>query len=151
MALSQHPPLTIRQEGTGVRVTTPRLDFLFPHSEAQNIRAAYDELAAKAQGHLAPRWKGLPAADIAPEAFHEIIQETTLHWMYFCALNDLPLQIGDAEWEHPQTRRIIQAAVQRNIRSASRAETQLCAHLIGLTEAEYVHWRKADDAFLDRM
>jgi len=68
---------------------------------------------------------------MAPNAFHEIIQEITLHWMYFCALNHLPLEIAEADWEHPQTRRIIQSGVKRALQQGSDAETQLCACLLG--------------------
>ena len=146
-----HHPLSVRQEGSDARATTGRLDFLFPDSEAHNIGEAYNRLVIKADSQFAQRWKTIPGASVAPDAFHEMVQEITLHWMYFCVINHLSLQIGDAEWEHPQTRRIIQSAVKRNLQPGSAMETQLCAHMMGLSEAEYLQWCEADDAFLSIM
>jgi hypothetical protein len=147
----QHPPLTVRQEGNNVRVTTGRLDFLFPDSEAQDIGETYNRLALESEGHFTLRWESLPGADVAPSTFDEIVQEVTLNWMYIRATNHQPLQISEAEWEHPQTRRIIQSAVKRNLQPGSRIETQLCALLMGLSEAEYLNWHEADNTFLGIM
>jgi hypothetical protein len=144
----QHVPPTVRQEGNNVRVATGRLDFLFPDSDAQDIGETYFRLALTSEAHFAPRWDSLPAAELAPGAFNEIVQEVTLTWMYFRAANHQTPQIGHAEWEHPQTRRIIQSAVKRNIQHGSPLETQICGLLMGLTEAEYLDWREADDTAL---
>jgi hypothetical protein len=146
-----HHLLSVRQEGSDARATTGRLDFLFPDSDAHNIGEAYNRLVLMADRKFAQRWKTIPGAIVALDAFHEMVQEITLHWMYFCAVNHLSLQIGDAEWEHPQTKRIIQSAVKRNLQPGSATETQVCAHLMGLSEAEYLQWREADDAFLSIM
>jgi hypothetical protein len=149
VARSHHlRPPTVRQEGNNVRVRTERLDFLFPHSEAQDIGETYQRLAFKSEAHFAPRWDPLPGAELAPSALDEIVQEATLNWMYFHAAQNQSLQIGDAEWDHPQTRRIIQSAVRRNIQPDSHLETQICALLMGLSEAEYLHWREADNTTL---
>jgi hypothetical protein len=148
VASDPHHRLRVRQEGSDARVTTERLDFLFPDSQAHNIGETYSRLILKADSHFAPRWKAHTGANIAPDAFHEVLQEITLHWMYFCAINHLPLDIADEDWEHPQTRRIIRSGVKQTLQAGSGAETQLCAHLMGLSKAEYLHWREADDAFL---
>jgi hypothetical protein len=146
-----HRALGICQEGSDARATTGRLDFLFPDSEAQKIGEAYDRLVLMVDSQFAQRWETIRGASVAPEALHEMVQEITLHWMYFCAVNHLALQIGHAEWEHPQTRRIIRSAVKRNLQPDSTAETQVCAHLMGISEAEYLQWREADEAFLSIM
>ena len=146
-----HHPLSVRQEGSDARATTGRLDFLFPDSESHKIAEAYERLVLVADSHFAQRWNTLPAANVAPDAFHEMVQEITLHWMYFCAVNHRPLEIGDAEWEHPQTWRIIQSAVKRNLQPGSTAKTQVSAHLMGISEAEYLRWREAEETFLSLM
>ena len=151
MAPHPRPTITTRQEGSAARVETGRLDFLFPESEAHDIEAAYGRLILMADSHFAPRWTAHPGANIDPDAFYEIIQEVTLHWMYLCAVNHLALQIADDDWDHPQTRRIIQSGVKRSLPPGSGAGSLLCANLLGLSEAEYVNWSEADDAFLGIM
>jgi hypothetical protein len=149
MIYHQHFHLTVRQEGNNVRVSTRRLDFLFPNSEAKDIGETYNRLALESEGHFTMRWESLPGTDVDPSAFDEIVQEVTLNWMYIHATNLQSLQIGEAEWQHPQTRRIIQSAVKRNIQAGSHNEAQLCALLTGLSEAEYLNWHEADNTYLD--
>jgi len=149
--MASHPQnsLTVRQEGDGVRATTTRLNFLFPRSEAHAILDTYNRLISQAEGHFAPRWRSHPGVNIGPAGFHDIIQEVTLHWMYFRVINHLPIRIDQSDWDHPQTRRIIRAGVKRDPSLGSDADTPLCAHLMGLSRAEYLDWCEADDAFLD--
>jgi hypothetical protein len=135
VAFHPHRPISVRQEGRDARVTTGRLDFLFPDSDVHHIGEAYNRLVLETHGHFAQRWKTIPAASLAPDAFPEIVQEITLHWMYFCAINHLSLQIGAAEWEHPQTRRIIRSAVKRNLQPGQGTEAQLCAHLMAFQKS----------------
>ena len=129
-------------------MTTGRLDFLYPNSDAYGMRKTCGQLALKAASCCAPRWGALPQAALDLNAFQGIVQEPTLHWMYISAIHHPPPQIGDPEWEHPQTRPIVHSAVKRNRLPGSAAETLLCARRMGLSEAEYLRWREADDAFL---
>jgi hypothetical protein len=141
----------VRQEGHNARVTTSRLNFLFPDSEAPDISSIYGRLILEADGHFGPRWRAHTRTSISEGAFHEVIQEITLHWMYFHAINQLPQGVDEADWEHPQTRRIIQTGVKRNLPPGSDAEMRVCADLMGLSEAEYLIWRDLDDDFLKMM
>jgi hypothetical protein len=152
MSVSPTPgPISVRQEGRNARATTRHLNFLFPDSDAHNIAEAHSRLILEADSRFRPRWKAYSGANLSQVAFHEIVQEITLHWILFHASNHLPLRIDEADWEHPQTRRIVQAGVKRNLPPGSDVETKLCAHLLGLSEAEYLLWRDADDAFLGIM
>ena len=129
-------------------MTSGRLNFLFPDSDAHDIAEAYGRLILRVDSHFAPRWRAHSGANIDSGAFHEIIQEITLHWMYFRVINHLPPQMTELDWDHPQTRRIIQAGVKQALRRGSDTETQLCARLMGISEAEYLRWRDADGDFL---
>jgi hypothetical protein len=134
------PQINVRQEGRNARATTSRLNFLFPDSEAQDITDACRRLILEAESHFGPRWRAHTGTGISESAFHEIIQEIALHWMYFRAINHLPQDVDEADWEHPQTRRIIRTGATRNLPPGSDAETRLCADLMGLSEAEYLDW-----------
>ena len=129
-------------------MTAGRLTLLFPDSDGDSIGEAYSRLILEAESHFAPRWNAHPGANIDPGAFHEIIEEITLHWMYVRVINHLPLQIAVSDWDHPQTRRIIQAGVKRTLRQGPEREAQLCARLMGISEAEYLRWCDADNDFL---
>jgi hypothetical protein len=73
-----------------------------------------------------------------------------LHWMYFYIINQMPVQITNADWEHPQTRRIIQTVAERRFPAGSHEATALCAHLMGLSRDGYLRWREGDELFLNR-
>jgi hypothetical protein len=148
VASQPHVPLTVRQEGRDVRATTGRLNFLFPGSSARIIGETYNHLIPKADSHFALRWNAHDGPNIGPGAFYEITEEITLHWMYLHAINQQTLEISNADWEHPQTRRIIQSGVRRNLQGGPEAEAYLCARLMGLSDTEYRNWREADDTFL---
>jgi len=140
--------LTVRQEGRNVRATAGRLNFLFRDSDRDTIANLYARLAAQARAYFAPRWASHHATNIGASAFRDLIQEVTLHWMYFFVNNGKPVEISDADWEHPQTRRILQAVVERDLLPASEQAAELCAHLMGVSQEEYLRWRDGDQWLL---
>ncbi len=140
--------LTVRQEGHNARATTGRLNFLFPNSDRDVIAETYRRQHARTHDYFAPRWVAHHGANIGAPAFLELIQEATLHWMYFYVANRMPVHILHSDWEHPQTRRIIQATVERNFPPGSDEAVQLCAGLMGVSQVEYLNWREDDRWFL---
>jgi hypothetical protein len=148
MASDPLPFLKVLREGSATRITAGRLNVLFPASDPSEIRDAYHRLLLETERRFTPRWKDFAGVSIADAAFFEIVQEITLHWMYFYVLHQLPLQIHEADWDHPQTRRILQAGVRRSLPGDAGTQARLSAHLMGLSVAEFLSWREADDAFL---
>ncbi|HSB89904.1 MAG TPA: hypothetical protein VLD63_07765 [Anaerolineales bacterium] len=148
MASDPLPSLQVLREGSGTRITAGRLNFLFPDSEAGEISDAYHRLIVETERRFTPRWKAFAGVSIGEAPFLEIVQEITLHWMYFYALHQLPLEIQEADWDHPQTRRILQGGVRRHLPGDAEAQARLSAHLMGLSIAEYLKWHEVDDAFL---
>ena len=57
--------------------------------------------------------------------------------MYFRINNWLPLQISDRDWDHPQTRCIVEMAVERTFSHGSSEAAEVCAKLMGLSGEDY--------------
>ncbi|HLC05427.1 MAG TPA: hypothetical protein VJK02_20515 [Anaerolineales bacterium] len=140
--------LTVHQEGPNARVTAGRLNFLFGDSDRDEITRSYTKLVTQARDYLAPRWQTYSGPNIDAHDFQEITQEVTLHWMYFYLGNHQTARIEPEDWDQPQTRRIIQAAVERRFRSGSEQAIRLCAHLMGISQDEYLQWNEDNDSFL---
>jgi hypothetical protein len=142
--------LIVRQEGRNSRATSGRLDFLFVASERNTVLSTYTKFVTVARDYFAPRWQSFPGPNLDTDDFHDLTQEATLHWMYFYILNRTPVEITDADWQHPQTRRIIQGVVERRFSPNSPEATALCAHFMGLSSTDYLRWRAGDELFLNR-
>jgi hypothetical protein len=142
--------LSIRQEGRNSRATSGRLNFLFVESDRDAVLATYTRFVARARDYFARRWRSFRGPNIDADDFTDLTQEATLHWMYFYIINRMPVQITETDWEHPQTRRIIQAIVERRFSPGSHEAIVLCAHLMGLSRDGYLRWREGDELFLDR-
>ena len=139
---------TVRKEGRNVRATAGRLNFLFPNSDRDAVAETYRRQPARTRDYFGPRWVSHHGANIGAPAFLELIQEASLHWKYFCVVNRMLVRILHSGWEHPQTRRIIQATVERNFPPGSDEAVQLCAHLMGVSQVEYLNGREDDRWFL---
>jgi hypothetical protein len=137
--------LTVSQEGPHARATAGRLDILFPGSDATAIAEAYRTSTAQAQEHFLSRWSTYRGPNIDAASFGAMIQEAALNWMYFYIANRLPLEIADRDWEHPQTRRVIKAVVERSFPTGSDAATDLCAQLMGISRDDYLSWADGEE------
>ena len=142
--------LGVRQEGRNARATSGRLNYLFVESDRDAVIATYRRFVARARDYFARRWKSFCGPNVDPDDFSDLTKEATLHWMYFYIINRKPVQITDADWEHPQTRRIIQSVVERRFPPGSHEATVLCAHLMGLSRDGYLKWREGNELFLNR-
>ena len=140
--------LTFRQEGSHVRAIAGAVNILFPKSERDAIVKAYDEWRPRVQSHFHPRWRSHRGANIAEADLEAIIREITLQWMGYCVMHRMPVQMGEAEWDQPLTRRIIRAAVERTFPRGSEDATALCAQIMGLSRDAYLKWAEKEDSFL---
>src|ERR1039457_1914332 len=141
--------LQFQQEGDKTRVISGKLNFLF-NSNPEKIIAAYNFFAACARDYFKPRWQSVRGANLNLQEFNEFTKESTLYWMYFYIINRMPVEIKNSDWEHPETRRKIQKTVELRFKRGSVEASQLCAHLMGLSQSEYVNWRKGDELYLNR-
>jgi hypothetical protein len=142
--------LIVRQEGRNSRATSDRLNFLFVESDRDTVLATYTRFVAQARDYFARRWQSFRGPNIDAGDFTDLTQEVTLHWMYFYIINRMPVQITETDWEHPQTRRIIQVIVLRRFSPGSNEATALCARLMGLSRDDYLRWREGEELFLNR-
>jgi hypothetical protein len=140
--------LTLRQEGRHVRITTERLNFLFLESEVDVVSATYERFVAQARAHFAARAQSPDEPGVPEELLREILRESTLSWMYFYILNRMPVRITAADWDHPQTRRIIQKVVELTLEPGSVDASVMCARLMGLSADAYREWRADNESFL---
>jgi hypothetical protein len=144
-ALTTDDGLTVSQEGPDARGRAGKLEYLFPGADAAGVIEAYHLIRAQAQEHFLSRWSTYRGANIDAASFGAMIQEAALNWMYFYIANRLPLEIADRDWEHPQTRRVIKAVVERSFPPGSEAATNLCAQLMGISRDDYLSWADGEE------
>jgi hypothetical protein len=142
--------LSVRQEGRNARASVGRRSYLFVESDRDTVIATYLRFVSRARDYFGRRWQSFSGSNIDADDFSDLTQEATLHWMYFYIINRKPVQITDADWEHPQTRQIIQSVVERRFPPGSHEATDLCAHLMGLSRDGYLKWRAGNELFLNR-
>ena len=140
--------LTFKQEGPNVRAIAGDLNILFPKSKKNEIVKAFEEWSPRVRSHFDPRWRSHRGANIAEADLEAIIREITLQWMGYCVMHRMPVQMGEAEWDQPLTRRIIRAAVERTFPRGSEDATGLCAQIMGLSRDAYLKWAEKEDSFL---
>jgi len=142
--------MTFTQEGPNVRVIAGRLNFLFTQSEHAVISAAYARHVVQGRAHFAQRLGGDVLEPALAALVEAVAREATLHWMYFYVVNRLAIEITAADWEHPQTRRIICRSVEEKVKPCSAEAAALSARLMGLSVADYQRWRRADEEYVER-
>jgi hypothetical protein len=139
--------LLLCQEGPHVRVKIGRLNFLFRESESDVIRDTYLRASADVQKHFAARSGANREPSLPDEALREIVQETTLYWMYCCVGFRRPVRITPAELDHPETRGIIQKVIERVFQPGGPDASEICARLMGISVDAYREWRIDNESF----
>lgn len=143
--------LIIRQEGPNVRALSGSLNILFPKSQRDAVLSTYREWEPKVRAHFEPRWKEYSGATLTEAEFRALVREITLHWMGYFVMQRIPVEIAAEHLDHPQTRRIIRAAVEQRFPRGSDQAVALCAQLTGLTADQFRKWAEADESFLGMM
>jgi hypothetical protein len=137
--------LVILQEGTHTRVNTPLQSYLVSCTPDALIKT-YTHFSAIARERFGNRWRSFKGPNIDEEEFGYIVQGVTLTWIYYFAINNLPIKITDADWDEDSfSRNAIERVVQRRFPKGSKEATALCAHLMGVPESDYIAWRKQQD------
>jgi hypothetical protein len=141
-------PLVFRQEEASVRATAGGLNILFPKSDREAIMQAFDEWRPRVHDHFEPRWHAHSGANIPRADLEAIVREVTLQWMCYHTMHRTPIQMSEAEWDQPLTRRIIRETVERRFARGSDEATALCAQLMGVSREQYLKWAQGEDTFL---
>jgi hypothetical protein len=145
-----HDGLIVRQEGTSTRATSGNLNFLFANSTPDSIIKVYADNVASATELFGKRWRSFNGPNIDEDDFRYLTQKTTLRSMYFYIVNRMPVKITEADWNHPAAREIVQEVVERRFPRCTKEATSLCAHLMALSEKEYLGWQKGHELFINR-
>lgn len=106
-SLSTDDGLLLQQEGNACRAKTSVLDYLFRDTAKESLFSAYLRSRYAVALRMKPRWEAVSSRfkmRVGPEA---LIQELTLHWLYYGVTNGLGASVSDEQLAHPQTRRII--------------------------------------------
>jgi hypothetical protein len=140
--------LTFKQEGSDVRATAGDLNILFPKSKKKEIVKAFEKWSPRVRSYFDPRWRTHPGANIPEADLEAIVREVTLQWMGFCVMHRTPIQMGEAEWNQPLTRRIIRSVVERTYARGSEDAAALCAQIMGLAREAYLKWAEGEESFL---
>lgn len=131
------------QEGPGVSATGHGQKSFFVETTLDTMVAAYEKAMQDARRLFGSRAPSSPLID-------PIARESTFHWLYVYAVNRQPLVVVASDWEHPQTWRIIQDIVEHKHRPLSPEAVADCSRFIGISPAEYQHWRASDELFAMR-
>jgi hypothetical protein len=141
--------LTIHQEGS-TRAKSGNLNFLFRDSTPETIIKTYTQFVAAAREIYGARWHSFKGPNIYEDDFLYLTQKATLRSMYFYIVNRMPVNITEVDWDHPAAREIVQEVVERRFSRGTKEATSLCAHLMALSEKEYLGWQKGHELFINR-
>ena len=75
----------------------------------------------------------------------DLIQEITLHWMYYYIVNGFQVAVSDSDLGHPQTRRIIRKHVERLFDGLTDAAIIAGGALFGVRAGDFRKGIEADD------
>jgi hypothetical protein len=142
--------LTTHQEGSSTRVKSGNLNFLFRDSTPETIIKTYTHYVAAAREIFGRRWRSFKGPNMNEDDFLYLTQKATLCSMYFYIVNRMPVNITEADWNHPAAREIVQEVVERRFSRGTKEATSLCAHLMALSEKEYLGWQKGHELFINR-
>lgn len=142
--------LTVLQEGSSTRARSGNLNFLFRDSTPETIIKTYTQFVEEAREIFGKRWNSFKGPNIDKDDFHYLTQKATLRSMYFYIVNRMLVKITEADWNHPAAREIVQEVVERRFPPGTKEATSLCAHLMAISEKEYLGWQKGHELFINR-
>ena len=141
--------LILTEEGAACRARAGNLNYLFRDSTEQRVRTDYLRSREFTQSRLAPRWRSVNDDQFNSDARADLIQEITLHWMYYYIVNGFPVNLTDDDLAHPQTRRIIRKHVERRFDSLTACAITVGAILFGVTDVDFQKGIEGDDRFAE--
>lgn len=142
--------LLLTEEGTSVRARCGRLNFLFRDRSTDAVLGEYRESVGRVRRRFRPRRARLSPAEMTDEEFADLTQEIALHWMYFYIVNRMPVDVTDADMDHPQSRHIIWSFVCRKYGDKSPDVPRLASALTGMSQTAFEQWLEGWKRYLDR-
>ena len=141
--------LVLTEEGSSCRARAGALNYLFRNSTEDRVRADYRRSREYVRSRIGPRWRGLTIEDRVPEGLEDLVQEITLHWMYYYIVNGFQVAVSDADVAHPQTRRIIRKHVERLFSGLTGRAISAGGVLFGVSSDEFKKGIEGDDRFAE--
>jgi hypothetical protein len=141
--------LILTGERSSCRARAGALNYLFRDSTEARVRADYLRSRDFVRSVIVPRSQRLSGCTFVSNALEDLIQEITLHWMYFYIVNSFKVAVSSGDIAHPQTRRVIRKHVERIFGSSAEA-IQVGSVLFGVSADHYKKGIEGDD-YLDEI
>jgi hypothetical protein len=125
---------------------------IYPFSlDRDEIARLYVRSMKQVQFNFAPVTCGSEKLAFSPEEQHRVRRKVALHWMYFYALNDLPVLVKHGDLSHPQTYSIIRRIAGQRFGYDTPQAIAVTAGAVGMSVADFRGWMERDkqlgDAF----
>jgi hypothetical protein len=141
--------LILTGEGSLCRARAGSLNYLFRNSSEERVRTDYLRSRDFVRSRIGPRWNALKTDGQTPGGLEELVQEVTLHWMYYYIVNGLEVAVSDSDVAHPQTRRIIRKHVERLYGGLTDRAVGAGGVLFGVTAEDFKKGIEGDDRFAE--
>jgi hypothetical protein len=142
--------LTVTQEGTCARVRSVRLNYVFRDRSTDAVLAEYRTSVGRVRSRFRRRRDRVSANEITDEEFADLTQEIALHWMHFYIVNGMPVDVTDADMEHPQSKHIIWKFFGRKCGDESPEVPRLASALTGMSQKAFEEWLRGWKQYLDK-
>jgi hypothetical protein len=141
--------LILTEEGSSCRARAGSLNYLFRNSTEGRVRTDYLLSRDFVRSRIGPRCNSLKMGFQAPGEGEDLVQEITLHWMYYYIVNGFRVAVSDSDIAHPQTRRIIRKHVERLFGGPTDRAISAGGVLFGVSADDFKKGIEADDRFAE--
>ncbi len=141
--------LILTEEGSSCRARAGSLNYLFRNSTEERVRTDYVRSREFVRSRISPRWHSLSGIDQISDDLEDLVQEITLHWMYYYIVNGFSVAVSDANVAHPETRRIIRKHVERVFEGLTDRAIVLGGVLFGVSSEDFKKGIEGDDRFAE--
>ena len=148
--LGTNDGLILTQEGTCVRARCGRLDFLFRDCSTGAVLDEYRESVTRVRSRFRPRRNRLHSETMTDDEFAGLTQEIALHWMYFHNVNQMPVDVTEADMDHAQSTHIVWSFLCRKHGEASPDVLRNAAAMTGMSQTAFEQWLEGWKRYLDK-
>ena len=141
--------VVLMEEGSSCRARAGTFNYLFRNSTRERVRTDYLRSRNFVGSRIGPRWNTLNTHGQTPNGLEELVQEITLHWMYYYSVNRLQVAVSDSDIAHPQTRRIIRKHVERHFGELTERAMLAGGVLFGVSDEDFKKGIEADARFAE--
>ena len=148
--------LILSREGARTRARTRRTGAhainvnVLLRGSPDTIRDTYLGQRQLVHSTFSPRWANAPRGTLGEDAYGALVQEITLHHVYFYNVNNKPVVITSMDLQGPSTMRILREHAGKHFGKDSPQAVSFAAHMVAEPEANFRRWMKGDDLFCDR-